>query len=650
MNNYSQTIKKTGTLLLVAAIMLQASVAPVAADPGDAATGAECSLRGSAGFWGGFLGIDVKQCQTPAETVAQTHADTYTQGLSAFDKQKLSTTNYQNQLNHSRNTCLCKVKADVIEALQNGTSKTAAKDKVNETIDSHYAAIQHNVIQSHASQTSELYYVMATIQNGELYQTMWTDNDGGSDYGLNYQIDSSETFGTVNRTVNLVDGNTTEINAVYVHDNGASTTFNPFNSSLSSADRDESLWMFEPGKTYANYDNNAENADYLYHEQSWANVWDAIQDEHDYVTNNSMQYVEDVYANYNASDFSDTDAQELHSACSLNTLGTDTDSTGSLSWARAAAATAGYDTNVNNSFVVTYTPASGETFVGDTSVTASTPDLNMTSVSIGANAIVTGTESFSVDLDGTNISSPQLVLHSTADDSVITSVPLTDGNADGTYNGALTAGNYSTLTNGDTVTASVEATASGTATRIDIGTWTYAPNGGASVELDGALYTDWAPAVTNSSFTVNQTYDTANAGGESVIFLDSDGVNKGYHTLDGTFTINSMYNPTTGESVNSTTLEDYNTQTTDASLTLEEVEKILDYRQQYRDNWNPTVTIGGGDGLFSGLGDALGVGGIIIVVVIGGAIYLYLQQNGGGGGGSGDTYVVTSGKGRGGNK
>jgi len=133
------------------------------------------------------------------------------------------------------------------------------------------------------------------------------------------------------------------------------------------------------------------------------------------------------------------------------------------------------------------------------------------------------------------------------------------------------------------------------------------------------------PTSTNESFVAGTTYDTANADSD-VVFIDTSGDDAKQVSMDGTFTIVEMYNPETGETVNETTLEDYNTQTTDASLTQEEVQKILDWKKTYDSNWNPTVSIGGDGGFLSGLSSTLGVGGIIVLGTLGLILYASRSQ------------------------
>lgn len=667
----SNTTRKALTLLIAVVVVGQMSVAPVAAqttsttttttdrtDSGarDLVDSANCAVRGTAGFYVGFLGLDVSQCDTPAEQVQQTRAATYAQGLGAYDLEQSATTNYQNQLNYSRNTCLCQVKAGVIESLQNNESIATAKSEANTTIDSHYAGIQHNIVQSHESQTSSLYYVHEALQSmGASGVAIYDTTDGGNGASA-HSYEANDKFGVPDddlyhgsKNVTLVDGNTTNYTVLLSGNADGNTphwAMTPFGSASdgnynytdhsgvtqSDQNHDDGVFIITPGTTthdmsggYATSYTD-ETASYVYHEKDWQSVWTAVRDEHDYVQNNSMAYIDDVYNQYNASDFSDTDAKELQSACSLNTLASDKDTTGSLDWARAAATVAGYDTSVNTSWSITYTPAAGETWSGNTDITGNASGVTVSAPSIGDGAVIQGTEQYQVDIDpdnSTTVSNTTLVLEDGAGNEV-GSVALTDANSDGRYVASMAGVSWPFLDGTTaTVTPVVQYQADGTVTQVVMGgggAWTYASDGGASVNLSGALYTDWAPSATNGTWETNTTYDTSNSGGESVVFLDStqDGQPPGYYTLNGSFTVNELYDAAEGTEVNSTTNQDYNTQTFNASLTKDEVQRILEYREQYEDNWAPTIGGGGLSGVggfLDGLSSALGVGGIVIVVI-----------------------------------
>jgi hypothetical protein len=493
---------------------------------------------------------------------------------------------------------------------------------------------------------ASLYYLKGVVESDGMGDVMLVDkeqnNAGASAENYEYSATWNNPYYTMNTStepVELVDGTT--VNTT-VYTAGSAYTMDPFIANHTFLD--DGILVLEPGVA-SGTEPTANNSEYVYHEQYWRDVWTATQSEHDYVTNNSMTYIEDVYANYNDGDFDSTDAQKLQSACSLNTLASDKDTTGSLDWARSSAVLAGYNTSANSSWTVDYTPATGETFYGQRSLSATAQNVTVSQPTLGDGALVTGDEQYAVNVQpasGTSVSNASLVLED-SDGTVVTSAALTDENADGRYTAALPAANVSTVNAGETLTPVVEFDAddgtsvtttqvvmAGDGTDIQSG-WTYAPNGGQSVTLSGALMTDWEPTSTNGSFNVNSTYDTANAGGESVIFLDStqDGQAPGYYTLNGTFTVTSLYNAETGESVNSTTMEDYNTQSFNASLTQDEVNRVLDsyYEDKYESLWDTgNVTLGGSGGAFSGLADALGVGGFIVLGVLGLILYASRSQ------------------------
>lgn len=648
-NNTQNRLRQIFVGLITVMLVAQVSVAPAAAASSDPVTGGECYLRGSAGFWGGFLGVDISQCQTPSEDAAETHAQQYASGLTAADIGTAGTTNYQNQLQASRNTCLCKVKAGVIESLQNGESLSTAKSEANTTIDEYYADIQRNVVTQQNTQINSVYFATSVVNGKEQTGSIYLDTGRNNGYN-GYQADSD--FGYVGTSTNrvkirsanltLVDNTTKEAlgvsieaqDANYIAETGLHQYPNPNNHGEGAVIYTEPGYSPDTGQVTIDSARSVQG----YVEQPWINVWSETQAEHDYVTNNSMQYIEDTYANYNDGDFDSTDAQKLQSACSLNTLSSNKDTTGSLDWARASAVLAGYDTSANSSWFIEYTPANGETFSGARDLSATAQDVTVSQPTLGDGALITGEEQYSTTITpggDVTVTNASLVLED-ASGNAVTSAALTDSSGDGRYTAALPAANFSAVASGDTLTPVVEFDAddgtgvtttqvvmAGDGSRMPPG-WTYAPDGGESVYLSGALFTDWKPSSTNGSFDVNSTYDTANSGDESVVFLDSTqgGQAPGYYTLNGSFTVVDLFNAETGEPVNSTEMEDYNSQTFDSALTQDEITRILDdyYTNKYEDLWGGgDITIGGGGGgggiggVFSGLANALGVGGVIVL-------------------------------------
>lgn len=622
------------SLMLIA----QISVAPAAAATSDPVTGGECYLRGSAGFWGGFLGVDVSQCQTPSEDAAETHAEQYSTGLSAADMQSAGVTNYQNQLQGTRNLCLCQVKAGAIESLQNGENISTAKQEANATIDGHYSNIQRNVLTQHNSQINTVFFAVSVINDkgvDHAFIDTWKNN-GYSGYQPDQSWGNNAGYHPEYRSANvtLADGTSEEALGIAFTDGGTFERSTGLKDLGTSVEGEGAIVITEPGYIADTNDASIDETRSVqaYEEDSWVDVWYGVESEHDYVTNNSMTYIEDLYAAHSDGEFSDTDAMELQDSCSLATLASDKDTTGSLDWARAAGVLGGYDTSANSSWVIEYTPAEGTTFSGDTAITGTASGVTLSSPSLGDGATVKGSEMYRVTTnpeDGTTISNVSLLLEDDTGEPV-TTVDLRDPDGDGVYAGSLESGNYSTISSGASLLPVVEYVAddgtSSTTTQVVMAGdgsempagWTYAPNGGESVFLSGSLFTDWKPASTNESFDTGATYDTANSGGESVIFLDStqSGQAPGYYTLNGSFTVLDLYNAETGEPVNSTMMEDYNTQTFDAVNTRDEVTRILDdyFEDSYKPLWGGgNVTLGGGGGMFSGLANALGVGGVIVL-------------------------------------
>ncbi|WP_142861266.1 hypothetical protein [Salinigranum halophilum] len=106
---------------------------------------------------------------------------------------------------------------------------------------------------------------------------------------------------------------------------------------------------------------------------------------------------------------------------------------------------------------------------------------------------------------------------------------------------------------------------------------------------NGTLFTSWEPAKTNGTFETGVEYDPANASVPVFVAKNDEMV-----TLQEPFTITEMVNVRTGESVNNTTLENYNRQTTDnVTLTQEQLDQLLSISQEVDD---AQVAAAGGSG------------------------------------------------------
>jgi hypothetical protein len=116
----------------------------------------------------------------------------------------------------------------------------------------------------------------------------------------------------------------------------------------------------------------------------------------------------------------------------------------------------------------------------------------------------------------------------------------------------------------------------------------YAFVDGVESNMSGTLYTDWKPSSTNGTFQTGATYDTANAD-TAVLFIEQVDENSSrVVTLNGTFSITSLTNVQNNTEINSTTLDEQNFQTWNASSTKEEIEYLTEYRSKVIENYEVT--------------------------------------------------------------
>jgi hypothetical protein len=134
--------------------------------------------------------------------------------------------------------------------------------------------------------------------------------------------------------------------------------------------------------------------------------------------------------------------------------------------------------------------------------------------------------------------------------------------------------------------------------------------------LNGTLFTDWSPASTNGSFVTGTTYNISNADAP-VYFATNDGL----RLIQQDFTITTLTDVKTGETVNETQLEDYNRQTADTSLTADQLAQLLELRQELDEK---QAQAGGGGGLLGSLGlDGMSTG---VILALGAVVALFLLK------------------------
>jgi hypothetical protein len=129
-------------------------------------------------------------------------------------------------------------------------------------------------------------------------------------------------------------------------------------------------------------------------------------------------------------------------------------------------------------------------------------------------------------------------------------------------------------------TPRVNHTENGNYSLNDSGTTEYAFVAGESVNISGTLMTDWAPAKTNGSFLRGETYDTANANAPVLFIEQVNSTESRVVRLNGTFTIDTLTNAKTGETINSTSLEEQNQQTWEGNTTEQQIQKFIEYRNK----------------------------------------------------------------------
>lgn len=134
-----------------------------------------------------------------------------------------------------------------------------------------------------------------------------------------------------------------------------------------------------------------------------------------------------------------------------------------------------------------------------------------------------------------------------------------------------------------------------------------------STMYNGSLFTSWSPASTNGTFETGHEYVTSNSDAP-VFFATNDGL----VLIQENFTLTEMVNLKTGEAVQNTTLQDYNRQTADVSLTEEQFQQLIDLRTEVEDA-EAAAAGGGGSG---------GSQTLLLVAAAAGALALIARREG----------------------
>jgi hypothetical protein len=100
---------------------------------------------------------------------------------------------------------------------------------------------------------------------------------------------------------------------------------------------------------------------------------------------------------------------------------------------------------------------------------------------------------------------------------------------------------------------------------------------GESYNLTGTLFTNWEPSSTNGSFERGTTYNTSNADSPVWVIYQANDSTTEIAELNGEFTIDTLTDVSTGEEVNSTTLEENNRGSYNATLDQARMEWLINY-------------------------------------------------------------------------
>lgn len=142
-------------------------------------------------------------------------------------------------------------------------------------------------------------------------------------------------------------------------------------------------------------------------------------------------------------------------------------------------------------------------------------------------------------------------------------------------------------------------------------------NGSVTETLHGTLFSNWEPSQTNGSWVNGTVYDTANTS--DLVYVAT---NDGLQLVEGEFRISEMRNAKTGEKVNKTVHHHYNRQTSNVSVTEEQLQELIEVREDINDAEAAAAGGGGGGDLFPDLGFGGGGSLGLIIAALGGAALL----------------------------
>jgi hypothetical protein len=122
---------------------------------------------------------------------------------------------------------------------------------------------------------------------------------------------------------------------------------------------------------------------------------------------------------------------------------------------------------------------------------------------------------------------------------------------------------------------------------------------GQTYTLEGGILTNWKPAKTNGKIVNGTTYNTSNTD-LPVYFASQEENGSVLVGLEGEFTITSLTNVRTGETLTQTTLDDRTQERYNNTINETELQGLIDYNQDQLDTHSSSSTGGGSTTISSG--------------------------------------------------
>lgn len=302
-------------------------------------------------FWVLSLGTHHNECDSSelSDTAQQmqnqsaelTKTNIYAGAQSTKEQRQSTLATMDNYLSDSRTVAWSKGEQAAVQAIKNGSSKAAAKQAFNESVDDYYAHQQVQLVHSwNTSMEEALYYGDVVSNSSTINGTFiygWVNADARAPVkaapGHEYAPDGSNTYRSLNETVTsetLVNGSTVQ-----------TLTLDQYAKSFATIQSwDFRITGSDNNITVTSVDSQPEFV-YL-RPNDYADLWTSIQNKNTFVKSNGAAYVGTLYEaaqadNVNLSDYvsASTLAQEYS---------TDYNSTGYHSYAWAMASSAGLST------------------------------------------------------------------------------------------------------------------------------------------------------------------------------------------------------------------------------------------------------------------------------------------------------------------